>query len=239
MPGVGDVDIPQLTVTPFDNTTAATVTVLHPDGTSTTPVTSTADLGHTWTATPVTLNAAGWWVYAWAVTGTGAGAEARRVYVEPNPTAGGPTWTPSRERVASYVPGRTLVGAVDGYGSPIMTFDATTHPAGAAVDRLIADAVAWVELATGPVDLTLYDAATCCAAVYTAYSVELAYPDNTRDTAVATQLYQQAVAMRTDLGLANAAITGHEPEDPAAHLMPQYSFPSEQVQSPWGDLDFL
>jgi hypothetical protein len=239
MPTVGDIDIAQLVVDPFDATTAATLTALAPDGTPTHPATSTADAGHTWTSTPITLNQAGWWVYVWTVTGTGAGAEAQRLFVAPNPTSGGPTWTPDRQRVASYIPGRALVGAADGYGNALGAFDSTTHPTGEQVDRLIADAAAWVELKTGAVDASLDEAATATAAVYAAYQIELSYPDNSRDVGVADQLWRQAVAMRDDLARANEAATGDDPEDPSAHLAPVYSFPDVDAVAPWGDSDWI
>jgi len=91
--GIGDVDIPQLTVTPYDGTTAATLAVLAPDGTTTHPATTTADGGHTWTGVSVILNQAGWWVYLWTVSGTGAGAEPQQVYVAANPLPGPPITT--------------------------------------------------------------------------------------------------------------------------------------------------
>jgi hypothetical protein len=39
-----------------------------------------------------------------------------------------PTWAPTLPDVANYVPRRTVVGAADGYGAPVNTFDTTTHP---------------------------------------------------------------------------------------------------------------
>jgi hypothetical protein len=145
-------------------------------------------------------------------------------------------WRPDRWRVANYVPGRTLVAAVDGYGNALNTFDDTTHPTGTQVDGLITDACAWVAVKTGVVDPSLYDMASATAAVYAASAVERGYPDANSDTNTAGQLWQQAQSMRADLAAANAALTGEEPADPTSHLVPVYGFP---LPVAWGDDDFF
>jgi hypothetical protein len=149
-----------------------------------------------------------------------------------------PSWAPTLDRVANYVPGRTLVGAVDGYGNAINIFDASTHPTGQQVTALIADACAWVMLKTGPIDPSLTDAATAVAAVATAAAIERTWPDNSKETQIATELWAQAVSMRDDLWRANEAKTGKDPEDPLAQLMPVYSFPIASQIAPWGDVTF-
>jgi hypothetical protein len=233
VPYPGSVDALTLTVSPFDGTTGATVTVTPPAGSPLTPTATSSNGGATWTANPI-YPVAGKWVARWTITGTGAGIVEQEVWVSaPASPAAAVTWRPERWRVAAYIPGRTLVGAVDGYGNAVYTFDDTTHPRGAAVDLLITDACAWVIVKTGPVDATLVDSAAACAAKWTAAQIQQAYPDNTADATIAALLYQQAVAMRDELQLANEAKTGQDPEDPAAHLMPVYSFPAPV---PWGDL---
>lgn len=92
MPDLGDLATPTLTVSPFDGTTAATLLVTLPDNTTSSPSTSTADSGATWTAS-VTYTQAGWWKFKWTVTGTGAGIEYQEVYVSAAPS------TPASERV--------------------------------------------------------------------------------------------------------------------------------------------
>lgn len=87
MPDVGDVVTAQLLVAPYDETTTATLTVTAPDGTVSTPVTSTVDSGHTWTA-PLTYTAAGVWLLRWTVTGTGASVENEQIAVAPTPGVG-------------------------------------------------------------------------------------------------------------------------------------------------------
>lgn len=145
------------------------------------------------------------------------------------------SWAPTPEQVADFVPGRTLVGAGDGYGQPRQTFDDSTHPTGAQVLRLIERAVSWVKTAAGaiPADKPdLLDAATSAAACWTAGMVELAYPDNSRDTNTAQVLLDQAAGMRRDLVTAIQVQTGTDPDSPASTLLPVYSFPPPV---PWGD----
>lgn len=145
------------------------------------------------------------------------------------------SWAPTPEQVADFVPGRTLVGAVDGYGQPRQTFDDSTHPTGAQVVRLIERAVSWVATAAGelPGDKPdLLAAATSAAACWTAGMVELAYPDNSRDLNTAQVLLDQAAGMRRDLVTAIEVQTGTDPDTPAAQVPVLYSFPDPV---PWGD----
>ncbi|WCN06065.1 hypothetical protein [Streptomyces sp. M92] len=87
MPDVGDVVTARLTVAPYDSSTSAVLVVTAPDGTLSTPVTSTVDGGQTWTA-PLTYTAAGVWLLRWTVTGTGASVENQQIAVAPTPGAG-------------------------------------------------------------------------------------------------------------------------------------------------------
>lgn len=84
MPDVGDIATATLSVSPFDGTTSAALLVTAPDGTESSPATSTADSGATWTAT-VTYDQAGWWLLSWTVTGTGAGVQHQKVWVTDTP----------------------------------------------------------------------------------------------------------------------------------------------------------
>lgn len=74
----------ELTVTPFDGTTAATLTVTNPAGTTSTvsPAPATSNGGNTWTAT-VAYPAAGRYVLKWTVTGTGARVDRQIVVADP------------------------------------------------------------------------------------------------------------------------------------------------------------
>lgn len=236
MPYPGSTDALSLVVDPYDLTTLATVVVTRPSGPPLTPTATSTD-HHTWTASAV-YNQTGRWVATWTVTGTGAGVAEREIWVSVPPAAtAGVGWRPDLWQVADYIPGRTLVGAVDGYGAALNTFDDSTHPTGGQVHRLITAAVSWVELKTGPdIDPSLDDSASACVAIYTAAAVERGYPDSSRDVAVADQLYKQAVAMRDDLHRANVALTGTDPEEPSAVLLPSYSFPPAVF---WGDEDLI
>lgn len=75
MPDVGDWRTPQLTVSPFDGTTTASVTVVAPDGTAASPITATGVSGVYTADSAYEFTAAGIWVERWTVTGTGKGKE--------------------------------------------------------------------------------------------------------------------------------------------------------------------
>ena len=234
MPYVGSADQVTLTVTPYAGDTLATVVSVTTADAEITPAPAaiSSDGGHTWTAALVWPDA-GRWVIEWMVTGTGAGATFQTVWVSPAPTNDGPLWTPDRPKVADYVPGRTLSQDLTGAR---LTFDDLTRPTGDEVDRLIADAVVWVEAKTGQhIDGTLWEFATAVAAVYAAAMVERGYPTRADDVTTAQALWAQAVAMRDDLARANEAVTGQDPVDPGAALMPIYQFPAPVT---WGDTDF-
>lgn len=82
---VGDYARPTLSVSPFDGTTVATLSVTDPDGTVTAPSVSSSGGGATWTAASYQLTKAGIWVETWNVTGTGAGRQSYTRSVEPQP----------------------------------------------------------------------------------------------------------------------------------------------------------
>lgn len=84
MPDVGDRATAMLLVTPFDDTTSATLQVTGPDGVVTSPVATTEDGGNTWSA-PIEYTLAGVWTYKWTVTGEGASVEYEEVGVGPGP----------------------------------------------------------------------------------------------------------------------------------------------------------
>jgi hypothetical protein len=86
MPDAGDIATVSLSVAPHDATTTATLAVTSPSGVITSPPTSTADDGATWTAS-VLYTTAGVWRLSWTVTGTGAGVTHELVSVAPVPGA--------------------------------------------------------------------------------------------------------------------------------------------------------
>lgn len=160
--------------------------------------------------------------------------------------AGGPgtsvDWAPDLVKVADRVPGRTLVASrtADGSNTEVMTFDETTRPPAASVLRLINDSVAWVMTATGPtIDPSLFGAATACAAVYTAASIQRGYPERqTSDQQVANttadDLFKQADDMLKKLAARNDVLIGQNPA--IFELQPVWSFPRADT---WGDYPFL
>ncbi len=223
----------------YDNTTGATVVVTGKDATGVTvtltPTATSADGKKTWLAHPQ-YTAAGTWIAHWTITGTGEGQTEQTIQVSlPASPAAAVTWRPELWHVAAYVPRRTLVGAVDGYGNALDVFTNETHPTAQAVNRLISDSCAWIGGVANPVADGLGEQARAAAAIRTAGLVELTWPDNRDDISTAQALLDQANALRVDLDRANQAITGTDPEDPTANLMPVYSFPAPVA---WGDLTF-
>lgn len=152
----------------------------------------------------------------------------------PIPAGGSDTaapWAPTLAKVADRIPGRTLVAA-SGSNAPARTFDTTTNPPASVVLSLIDDACAWVTVKCGTIDPSLYAMATATAAVYTAGCVETGYPErqsaNEKDAqALGGALLKQADAMRTDLQLANEALTGVDPESIAPFdIVPDFQWPA-------------
>lgn len=232
MPYPGSVDALTLKVDPYDGTTLATVVLTAPDGTTSTPTAVSSDGGHTWVANPI-YTQAGKYVAHWTVTGAGAGVTEQELWVSrPASPASAVAWRPELWHVAAYIPRRTLVGAVSGYGEALETFTADTHPSAQAVNRLVSDACAWVGLLVTPVATPLLDQARAAAAVRAAAMVELTYPDNRDDLSTADTLLKLADAMRADLDTANVAVVGADPEDPKTLLPVLYGFPDAPL---WGD----
>lgn len=235
---------PFIDVYPYGGDTDVTLEIRPPgitpyDAGPCTPTLETVDIAGTptlvqrWTAPPVEVTTpAGWWVLAWSVTGTGADAPEDLVFVEPAPEPGGPTWTPTRQRVAAYVPSRPLVPTPDGRNLDLGTWTDETRPTGSQADTMIRDAVNWVLDATGTLHETLGQSANACSAVRAAAFIELGYPE--RDSTgkgvantTSDRLFKQADAMLLALVGRNKALTGADGDDPDAafEVMPVYSFP--------------
>lgn len=236
---VGDSEQPWLDVAPYQlGDTTATLTLHAPTDTDPTGTDIPLDGGvetvvdglpvlRFTTIGLVQYTAAGWWVRSWTVTGVGASQPDERFFVAPNPTAGGPLWTPTRERVADYVRHRTVPVDFETEGEPTGTFSATTTPPGSSVDRLITGAVGWVLAATGDLDSSLTDAAQECAALRAAGFVELAGRPPV-DSGLATALFAQADTALKALVARNEALTGSDPDEPVAvfEIVQPYSCPT-------------
>jgi hypothetical protein len=236
MPQVGDTELLEVDVYPWDGTTSASFTVVHPDNTTTvhpaTPTEVLADVEvddalqtvavQRWTSGNLIYDASRQWVIVAIVTGTGAGVQSRTVWVDELPTGGGVPWRPNLARVAAYVPSRTLA-VDDTSGTPQLIFDDTTRPTGEQVDRIIDDAVAWVTAGTGDLDAGVYSAATGTAALRAAGFVEITWPIRPEDTNTGQALLTQADAALKALAARNEALTGVNPDDPDAVFEVAYS----------------
>lgn len=239
--GVGDAEQPTLTVAPADTDTTVTLTVKAPDGTATpVPVTagplesivgtSPVEYQQTWASTdPVTYTSPGRWVLAWTVTGTGEGAEDVEVWVVASPTAGGPTWTPGRSRVANYLPHRTLVRDLSTTHSSqdvlLMSWDATTTPTGVQVERLIADGVAYISARLAPVHANSEAAAAVLVCLYTAAAIERSWPHDNESLPRANDLEKRLDGMLAGLIAANRDANTDDGTSYPIEIAPAWSFP--------------
>lgn len=144
----------------------------------------------------------------------------------PSPTL--PSWAPTLERVAAYVPRRTIVGATTGYGTAQLAFSADTYPSAAVVSELILAACNWVLTAAGPIVTAMEAPAADLAALRAAGWVALTYPDNREDLDDARLLLDQADRMLKTLSAANIAAS-EDQDDPtttADNTLPYWSFPA-------------
>jgi hypothetical protein len=139
-----------------------------------------------------------------------------------------PGWAPALERVAAYVPRRTIVGSVTGYGTAQAVFTDDTYPTGAMVSELILAACNWVLTAAGPITTDFEAPAADLAALRAAGWVALSFPDNRDDLDDARLLLDQADKMLKTLAAANiaAAETPDDPGTTADNVLPYWSFPA-------------
>lgn len=240
---VGDWETAYLDVAPYDDTTAVTLAIHSPADTSLAGTAATVDAGvvlvnddgvnvKRFTASAVQYPAGGWWVRSWQVTGVGASEPDERFFVAPNPTAGGPMWSPTREQVADYIPERTVEIDRLSSGQPVLTFTADTRPSARQVDRQIIGAVGWITTACGDLDDTLHEAASDVAAIRAAGMAEISWPVRDGDISAGQALLAQADAGLKSLKERNDLLTV-APVDPDKNLLlPVYSFPPAPS---WGD----
>ncbi|GII84596.1 hypothetical protein Ssi03_25860 [Sphaerisporangium siamense] len=88
MPDVGDSQIVELTVSPADGTTSATLAVIPPEGDVTTGLEPTPSNGNAVWSYEVTYTMPGIWQFMWTVTGTGRGVQYQKATVAPAPARG-------------------------------------------------------------------------------------------------------------------------------------------------------
>ncbi len=237
---------PSVDVYPFDETTAVTLEIRPPSGdpyAGGTPVASevTADVEGTatvvqrWTAPPVAVDVPGYWVFAWPITGTGADVVEERFFVEPSPQPGGPTWVPTRERVATYIPERTVEIDRLSDGRPVCDFTRDTRPSDRQINMQIEDAVGWIVMTCGDIDATLHEAARGLCALRAAGMAELSWPVRDGDINAGQALLTQADNALKALKTRNDLLTTAPVDPDQSALLPVYSFPAP---SPYGDYTF-
>ncbi|MFI7073566.1 hypothetical protein [Micromonospora sediminicola] len=146
-----------------------------------------------------------------------------------------PEWAPLRENVADYVPHRTLkqqpsttTGSADVY---YLTFDVDTRPTGWAVDRLIADGIAWVISRVTPLHTTSHDTARLVATLYAAAAVERSWPHDDQSLQRANDMERRMESLLAGLVVSNDEANGGGGSG-GDNLMPLWSFPSAPS---WGD----
>jgi hypothetical protein len=241
---VGD-PIPLTYVVPTgDGTTTAAVTYSATDSTGTvlasgtvTPAPQTTDGGVTWLAEKV-ATVGGTWTFRWSTTNPDS-VELFVQYVSDTPPV---PWVPSLREVADYVPSRT-VPVNTAADDPLMTFTTSTRPTGEQVARLIRAAVGWVTATCGTIHPSLYDVAQSVAALRTAATVELSYPERDADVPNSVELLSQADKALAKLESANETVTGTS-TDPVTQYTLEYSFPDPdltedplpQRTSDWGGM---
>lgn len=190
-----------LGVTP-DGTTAATVAVYRPDGTTVTAapgafvgqeVTVQFYATDTGAAGGTTALAAGDWLVVWKVTGTGASVTAKVYNVAPLPgTSTRPVWSPFLSDVADHVPWLTIDLTQPGAQVYLGTFTGYTSPADEQAQRHIDDAVSIVGAGFGTLTGTLPRMARSVAALWAAASLCRAFARDSDDRATADALERSA-----------------------------------------------
>ncbi len=239
--GQGDSDVPYLIVRPADTDTVATLTARKPDGTTVNvpvtagalaavPDTNPVEYTQRWDATdPLEYDQATRWVLHWDVTGTGEGEEDFEVWVVPSPSVGGPAWTPSRSKVATYVPHRTLARSLSSTTASQdqhqFTFDNTTTPTGGQADALIVDAVAWIAARVPKLTTVHHDLARAAAALLAAAWIERSWPNDDQSLQRANDMEKRVDLLVADLvGASNTETGSGDFGLDIAH--PVFSFPA-------------
>jgi hypothetical protein len=142
-----------------------------------------------------------------------------------------PDWAPTLSEVADYCTARTLVPQPDGSNREESGFNSSTRPTDAQVTRIVQDACNEVLTRCGALAPSFTAAANRVSAQLAAGYVELRYPERssgTRDEAIKTaqELLKRADRALEQLAGANEAATGVDTEDPAAQVLPVWSFPA-------------
>lgn len=148
-----------------------------------------------------------------------------------------PEWWPTRDKVADYVPHRTLArqesNTTEGEDVYQLTFDADTRPNGATVDRLIGDGIAYVAGRVTPLHESSQATAAVVATLYAAAAVERGWPHDDQSLQRANDMEKRMTDMLAGLIAANDRANQDDGTTPdPAKLLPVYSFPRAVA---WGD----
>jgi hypothetical protein len=146
--------------------------------------------------------------------------------------SGVPSWAPSVQQVADYIPHRTLtkvpVGITGDDDVYELTFDDTTRPSGSACSRLIGDGCAWVASRVSPLHAVSQPTARVIATLVTAATIERGWPHDDSSLQRALDLEKRADIMLASLLVSNMAAwddSDNNPDTPELPVMPQWSFP--------------
>lgn len=148
-----------------------------------------------------------------------------------------PTWAPTLTQIANHIPTRTReIGVSDSYAG---TFTADTTPTATQVTALIDDACVWAAAPAGtPIVTAAHEYLRLAATLWTAYQVELAYPERDADVTVYDRFRIDAEAARETAAAVNRANGGGADVDGDGEppVLAVYEFPDPP---PWKDVTFL
>jgi hypothetical protein len=180
-----------------------------PDGTvASTPVNTVAPGDYT--AAPLLSGPGDWRLTFTSV----APADVMEVAIYALPAGSAAPWAPSLRDVGCHIPSRTRsVTTNEVKGS----FDDDTAPSGESVYGLIQSAVATVAGMVGaPIAPTAYPLCSAAAALWSAYWVELAYPERDGDVSVYSRLRDDALLLTQKAAEVNVGAGGGTVDPPGA-----------------------
>lgn len=231
----------KLGVTP-DGTSAPTVVVTRPDGSTITGLIPSGSWGGTGgdertvqffatddgTASGTTLAAAGDWLAVWKVTGTGASVSAKVYNVAPLPgTSTRPAWSPFLSDVADQVPFLTIDPTTPGSQVYLGTFTGYTSPTDEQAQRHIDRAVSIVGAGFGTLTGALPGMARSVAAIWAASTLARAFARDDSTRQIADALSKQA---QVDLKVLQAAV-----DNAGADALDAQPVLIAPTPVPWGD----
>ena len=135
-----------------------------------------------------------------------------------------PTWAPSVDQVANYIPHRTIIPAagaiLESQDTYELTFDTHTQPNDTSVAQLIVDGVAWVGARIFPLNEASQPAAGVCVALYAAAAVERTFTSDPESMPRANDLEKRLDKLLEDLIEANDYANGNA----GIEIVPAFSY---------------